>query len=74
MHEEKEKIEQKKVALVAKIFCSHVYSTDLIRHIRRTKELWRKKKKTVSFQQLLKSPMVTRITDELANRKSSTGN
>ena len=37
---EKEKsIEEKKFALVAKFFCGHAYSIDLIRHILGTSEL-----------------------------------
>ena len=33
----------KKVSLVAKVFCGHAYSTDLIGRIRKTSKLWRKK-------------------------------
>ena len=39
MHGEKEKsIEEKKFALVAKVFCGHEYSTDLIGRFRRTRK------------------------------------
>ena len=44
MHGEREKsIEEKKFALVAKFFCGHAYSTDLIGHILSASEPRRKK-------------------------------
>ena len=39
MRRKRESIEEKKFVLVAKVFRTHTYSTDLIRHIRRTSVL-----------------------------------
>ena len=61
MRGEKEKsIEEKKIALVAKVFCAHAYSTDLIgsfEHICSSNKP-RRKKDNVSFQSTNKKSMV----------------